>query len=112
MTRRFHGEPVSRLIISVPLAVVQRIDEVSRGRHPARGNRSEFIRLAIAEKLESDRQAMSGADLMINAGPKGAGDTKNNQRKSNGRPMGRQEGGGVGTEAEQAGTRWSDHAER
>lgn len=84
MTRRFHGEPVSRLIISVPLEVVHRIDEVARGRHPARGNRSEFIRLAIDEKLEWERRAMSGADLMIFPAPKETVPFENNPDQSNG----------------------------
>ena len=63
--RNFEGEPVTRLIVSVPLSMVEQIDQLTRckyprpnryNRHPAFGNRSEFVRLAIAEKLERDRQ--------------------------------------------------------
>ena len=54
--RKFNGEPVSRLIVSVPIEVVDTIDElIKRGRnHQARANRSEFVRLAILEKLVRD----------------------------------------------------------
>ena len=63
--RKFEGEPVTRLIVSVPVSVVGEIERVSGSkyprpnrynRHPAFGNRSEFVRLAIVEKLERDRQ--------------------------------------------------------
>jgi metal-responsive CopG/Arc/MetJ family transcriptional regulator len=56
MSRRFHGADVRRLIASVPVDVVTQVDELLklRRRHPARGNRAEFIRLAIIEKLERD----------------------------------------------------------
>lgn len=60
MCRRFHGEPVTRLIVSVPVDVVDEVDGLIVGRwpryHPAKGCRAEFIRIAIAEKLERDRQ--------------------------------------------------------
>ena len=49
--RRFHGEPVRRLIVSVPLATVNAIDDTSRNRWGNCGNRSEFVRLAIDERL-------------------------------------------------------------
>jgi metal-responsive CopG/Arc/MetJ family transcriptional regulator len=57
MARRFHGKPVMRLIVSVPDEVVQRVDNLLKlnRRHPARGNRAEFVRLAILEKLERDK---------------------------------------------------------
>lgn len=62
--RKFNGEPVTRLIVSVPVSVVGEIERVSGSkyprpnrynRHPAFGNRSEFVRLAIVEKLERDQ---------------------------------------------------------
>ena len=59
MARRFHGNPVMRLIVSVPDDLVEQVDsllKMARG-HPAGGNRSEFVRLAIAEKLARDRQS-------------------------------------------------------
>jgi metal-responsive CopG/Arc/MetJ family transcriptional regulator len=60
MCRRFHGEPVRRVIVSVPIDMVEAIDLLMLGqgfgkRHPANGCRSEFIRIAIAEKLIRDR---------------------------------------------------------
>ena len=58
MCRRFHGKPVMRLIVSVPEQDVQQVDQlIDRrlgSRHPANGCRSEFVRLAIVEKLERD----------------------------------------------------------
>jgi hypothetical protein len=64
MCRRVHGQPVNRLIVSVPIEVVEAVDRLLRQRsHPAKGCRAEFVRLAIAEKL--------ARDLMILSGPKG-----------------------------------------
>lgn len=59
MCRRFRGEPVSRLIVTMPLDMVAALDQLlaQRPRHPARGCRSEFVRLAVAEKL--------GRELML-----------------------------------------------
>ena len=63
MARRFHGVPVSRLIVSVPIVLVAQVDAMLRPpwdlskphpRHPACGCRAEFVRLAIAEKLARD----------------------------------------------------------
>lgn len=62
MCRRFHGAPVRRLIVSVPAEQVRMVDELLRSEHAARGCRAEFVRLAIAEKLQRD--------LMITAAPK------------------------------------------
>lgn len=57
MARRFRGLPVSRLIVSVPDDLVAAVDSLLRlaRHHPARGNRAEFVRLAIAEKLARDK---------------------------------------------------------
>jgi len=59
MCRRFMGEPVVRLIVTVPADMAAAIDQLltERPRHPARGCRSEFLRLAVAEKL--------GRELML-----------------------------------------------
>ena len=59
MCRRFNGRPVTRLIVSMPADMVVAIDGVlaERAEHPALGCRSEFVRLAVAEKL--------GRDLML-----------------------------------------------
>ncbi|WP_461521088.1 hypothetical protein [Porticoccus sp.] len=55
--RVFRGTPVRRLIVSVELATVQAIDE-RLGSRPtySHGNRSEFVRQAIEEKLRRDAQ--------------------------------------------------------
>lgn len=59
MCRRFKGEPVARLIVTMPVDMVAALDQLlaQRPRHPARGCRSEFLRLAVAEKL--------GRELML-----------------------------------------------
>ena len=59
MCRRFKGLPVSRLIVSVPAVAVAEIDALltHHPSHPAKGCRSEFVRLAVAEKL--------GRELML-----------------------------------------------
>lgn len=58
MNRRFEGVPVTRLIVSVPADVEAGVDRLIDGRlgisHPARGCRSEFVRLTKAEKLQRD----------------------------------------------------------
>ena len=55
MCRRFHGARVLRLIVSVPAATVASVDNLlANRRHPAKGCRAEFVRLAIAEKLARD----------------------------------------------------------
>lgn len=58
MARRFEGEPVARLIASVPVALVEQVDALlwQHRDHPARRCRSEYVRLAIAEKLARDRR--------------------------------------------------------
>lgn len=65
MCRRFEGAPVRRLIVSVPVETVREVDDLITGRwyqtHPARGCRAEFVRQAIAEKLERDRAALASA---------------------------------------------------
>ena len=55
--RRFHGESVVRLIVSVEADQVARIDSHLVHGLPScamPGNRSEFVRLAIEEKLVRD----------------------------------------------------------
>lgn len=63
MCRRFHGEPVMRLIVSVPKALAESVDHlIARPGHAARRCRSEFVRLAIAEKLARDGEAPCSAN--------------------------------------------------
>ena len=62
----FTGNRFARLIVSVPVEIVEEVDELIGqrpghwrpfgGTHPARRNRSEFVRLAIVEKLERDKK--------------------------------------------------------
>lgn len=52
--RIFKETPKTRLIVSVETSTVGLIDELIFRGHPAKGNRSEFVRLAIEEKLERD----------------------------------------------------------
>jgi len=55
LRRQFHGKPVERLIASVPTTIVNRVRAlIARRSHPAQGSISEFIRLAIVEKLHRD----------------------------------------------------------
>ena len=56
MCRRFNGEPVTRLIVSVTADAVRAVDRLLTLApvHAARGCRAEFVRLAIAEKLARD----------------------------------------------------------
>lgn len=55
LRRQFFGAPVERLITSVLTADVRRIRVVITWRnHPARRSISEFVRLAIVEKLQRD----------------------------------------------------------
>lgn len=59
MARRFGGDPVMRLTVTLPAETVAALDQllINCPRHPARGCRSEFVRLAVAEKL--------GRELML-----------------------------------------------
>ena len=56
--RLFKNQAKTRLIVSVEGDTVENIDALIGyplgGWHPAKGNRSEFVRLAIEEKLERD----------------------------------------------------------
>jgi hypothetical protein len=53
VNRYFNGKITARLIVSVEADIVALVDEVITGNpaHPAAWNRSEFVRLAILEKL-------------------------------------------------------------
>ncbi|EJM25132.1 hypothetical protein PMI22_00478 [Pseudomonas sp. GM21] len=56
--RMFDGKAKTRLIVSVGAETVNAIDQLIHypyaNDHPAKGNRSEFVRLAIEEKLLRD----------------------------------------------------------
>lgn len=66
MCRRFKGTLVQRLIVSVPVEMVADVDRLIDWRlgskHPARGCRAEFVRLALAEKLERERHTQGAPD--------------------------------------------------
>lgn len=69
MNRRFRGEPVTRVIASVPTATVSAVNDLlwrTAGNHPARLCLAEFVRLAIAEKLERDRATVPENPAMVN----------------------------------------------
>lgn len=59
--RQFNGAPTIRLIVSVEQTTVTAVDALINypwgNDHPVRGNRAEFVRLAIQEKLERDLAA-------------------------------------------------------
>ncbi|WP_061291124.1 hypothetical protein [Azotobacter vinelandii] len=66
--RLFKDQSKTRLIVSVELDTVEAIDRLIGppygSKHPAKGNRSEFVRLAIEEKLArdlADRQRLGAA---------------------------------------------------
>ena len=63
MCRRFKGQAVERVTVTLSAAMVTALDLLlaQQTTHPARGCRSEFIRLAVAEKL--------GRELMLSSDP-------------------------------------------
>jgi metal-responsive CopG/Arc/MetJ family transcriptional regulator len=59
VNRYFNGAPTSRLIVTVENDLVDKVDSMIKRRggdysHPCYGNRAEFVRQAIAEKLARD----------------------------------------------------------
>lgn len=62
MCRKFNGAKVTRITVAHPDEVLALVDSLLRQfpDHPARGCRSEFIRLAVAEKM--------GRELMLSLG--------------------------------------------
>ncbi|HHR6317749.1 TPA: toxin-antitoxin system protein [Providencia alcalifaciens] len=52
--RYFNGTPTTRLIVTCEQSVIDMVDmHIKRGRY-MRGNRAEFVRQAIIEKLEHE----------------------------------------------------------
>ncbi|MDF1781942.1 MAG: hypothetical protein P1U67_11650 [Alcanivoracaceae bacterium] len=53
--RMFNGANTQRLIVSIEAETISKVDKLidrrEPKRHPARGNRSEFVRLAIEREL-------------------------------------------------------------
>ncbi len=64
--RRFHNQPVTRLIVSVPKVTIEQIDRIIKAprpnRHPAQGCRSEYVRIALLEKIARDGGLSYGSD--------------------------------------------------
>jgi len=56
VNRYFNGAEKMRLIVSVETTIVNEIDQLISYPHPARHNRSEFIRQVIVEKLGRDKE--------------------------------------------------------
>ena len=56
INRYFHCVPNIRLIVSIEQSIVNEINDLIKHdkSHPANNNRSEFVRLAIIEKLNRD----------------------------------------------------------
>lgn len=69
MCRRFGGRPTKRLIVTLPADVVRAIDRLMQAEpmHPARGCRSEFLRLALSEKLGRELMISRAAGLLATA---------------------------------------------
>jgi metal-responsive CopG/Arc/MetJ family transcriptional regulator len=67
MCRRFKGQAVERVTVTLSAAMVRALDRLlaEQTNHPARGCRSEFIRLAVAEKM--------GRELMLSCEPSAGG---------------------------------------
>lgn len=59
LCRRFNGAPIMRVIVSVPADTVAEVDRLAQD---ARLCRAEFVRLAIAEKLDLMISRASGGD--------------------------------------------------
>jgi metal-responsive CopG/Arc/MetJ family transcriptional regulator len=63
MCRRFKGQAVERVTVTLSAAMVAALDRLlsEQSSHPARGCRSEFVRLAVAEKM--------GRELLLSCEP-------------------------------------------
>lgn len=62
--RMFNGANTQRLIVSIEADTLSKVDELidwrESKRHPAHGNRSEFVRLAIEHELARWRNNENG----------------------------------------------------
>jgi hypothetical protein len=63
LCRHFGEQEHTRLNVSIAVADVDAIDRLltSNKSHPARGCRSEFIRIAIAQQLQRERGVVNAA---------------------------------------------------
>lgn len=52
--RYFNGVPTTRLIVTCEQAIIDAVDAHIKHGRVTRGNRAEFVRQAIAEKLERE----------------------------------------------------------
>ncbi|KER03322.1 toxin-antitoxin system protein [Photorhabdus temperata] len=53
--RYFNGTPTIRLIVTCEQSVIDAADKHIKGNRLTRGNRAEFVRQAIIEKLQRER---------------------------------------------------------
>lgn len=60
--RLFHDQPKTRLIVSVECDSVAAVDRLLRRCRLTPGNRSEFVRLAIEEKLGREAKQTKSDD--------------------------------------------------
>lgn len=64
--RMFRGKPVRRLIVSIEQSTIETVDNhLNKGSCWRSGNRSEFVRLAIEEKLK--RELVNFEDQTLNS---------------------------------------------
>jgi metal-responsive CopG/Arc/MetJ family transcriptional regulator len=57
VNRRFGGVPKTRMIVCIEKHTIERVDQFVEAigeRRPGQGNRSEFVRQAIEEKMQRE----------------------------------------------------------
>ncbi|WP_082981266.1 toxin-antitoxin system protein [Morganella psychrotolerans] len=52
--RYFNGTPTTRLIVTCEQSIIDEVDSHIKGSRYTRGNRAEFVRQAISEKLQRE----------------------------------------------------------
>lgn len=57
--RYFNGVPTTRLIVTCEQSVIDEVDAHIRADRVTRGNRAEFVRQAIIEKLKKENSTNS-----------------------------------------------------
>ena len=57
--RYFNSVPTTRLIVTCEQSIIDRVDIHIKGDRVTRGNRAEFVRQAIIEKLKNENSTNS-----------------------------------------------------
>lgn len=52
--RYFNGVPTTRLIVTCEQSIIDKVDSLIKGNNAVSGNRAEFVRQAIIEKLQRE----------------------------------------------------------